>query len=91
MLASAGVDIARRFSSALVDKFAEVRWCRWGNLPHLSEGTFAVAACRVSRFITVGDHTIILGVVTDILSCHGQRPLMYRQRTFASWPEPDDQ
>lgn len=77
---------ARIFADPAVDRFGLVPWdfSPAGGMPRLIEDAFAFAECMVTRILRVGDHAVIVGMVT-----HAERqeasPLLYGMRAFASW------
>ncbi|AGM07918.1 flavin reductase family protein [Amycolatopsis keratiniphila] len=81
-LAAAGV-----FATPGDDRFARVCWEPAGGagMPWLVDDALAFAGCAVAGTIPVGDHTIVLGEVTDVRLASGD-PLLYGRRRFAVWP-----
>ena len=83
---------AALFASGAPDRFAKVRWYpapRPGG-PRLPDDARAIADCRVSHVVPVGDHTVIFGEVYRLESGDGEeprRPLLYGLRRYAAWPE----
>ena len=82
LLHSGGRQAAQIFSSAVVDRFAAVRW-QWsaGKLPWLRGDAYALAECRVAGAVVVGDHTIVLGEVVGLVAGEGD-PLLYAHRAY---------
>lgn len=88
LLHSGGQHLAELFSAPESGRFAHTNWRRTPTgLPHLAEAAFAVADCRVSELIDVGDHTLVLGEVGAIGRGDGT-PLLYGLRRFTAWPHP---
>lgn len=80
-------DLARRFATKGVAKFAGVRWRVHDGAPRLvRSGTWI--ACDVHDIITGGDHFVVHGLVesTDIAQA---APLVYERRGFGV-PQPLD-
>jgi flavin reductase (NADH) len=82
-----GRGVAELFGSGRADRFGIVEWETGGlfRLPHLKRGVTAVADCRVSRLIEVGDHTVVFGEVLDISwrSPSVCSPLLYGLRQYS--------
>ncbi|WP_415947332.1 flavin reductase family protein [Streptomyces sp. KLOTTS4A1] len=82
-----GRHAAEVFARRSENRFAEVAWAPSpeAGLPWLTEAAFVTADCRVTRLTEVGDHTVVLGEVSDVLRKPGT-PLLYGAREFAVWP-----
>lgn len=79
---------ARVFSSDVPDRFGQVSWrIPASGIPRLDDDAFAVAECRVSRLLTVGDKAVVFGEVRHIERAD-RTPLMYVHRRFAPGPVP---
>ena len=90
LLHSAAQRAAEVFSGPVPDRFAQVSWRPSpAGHPWLVDDAFALAECRVSETLTVGDHAVVLGEVCEISQITGT-PLLYGLRRFASWPRGDD-
>ncbi|MEY9874268.1 flavin reductase (DIM6/NTAB) family NADH-FMN oxidoreductase RutF [Streptacidiphilus sp. MAP12-33] len=79
------------FASGNPDRFDLAPWTSdpQAGGPHLSEDSHAVADCRISGTVRVGDHTVVFGEayrVTRPVAAH-RSPLLYGLRTYSSWPE----
>jgi flavin reductase (DIM6/NTAB) family NADH-FMN oxidoreductase RutF len=75
-------------SASATDRFRRVRWRQDPGSagPHLLDDAHAVADCRVSRSVSVGDHTVVFGEVLRA-SLHGAQPpapLLYGLRKYWS-------
>ncbi|SHF01816.1 flavin reductase family protein [Streptoalloteichus hindustanus] len=96
LLHDRGRRAAEVFSSPGLDRFAEVCWRPAGlaRLPWLAHDAFALAECRLTGTVEVGDHTLVLGEVVHVTQT-SDVPLLYGLRSFASWltdsppPRPD--
>jgi flavin reductase (DIM6/NTAB) family NADH-FMN oxidoreductase RutF len=86
VLAKEQADIARRFATSGIDRFAagDMRACELG-LPGL-EGSSVRVACSMNSLLDAGDHSILLGLVQDTY-VSDRVPLVYCDRLF-SWPLP---
>jgi flavin reductase (DIM6/NTAB) family NADH-FMN oxidoreductase RutF len=88
LLHEGGRRAAEVFSSAVPDRFDRIPWQRGrsGGL-WLMEDAFAVADCRVSEAVAIGDHVALFGEVVDVEQ-RDDTPLLYGMRRFASWARP---
>lgn len=78
---------AEVFSSHVPDRFTQVRWRRLSSgLPWLAYDAFALAECRITGSVEVGDHAVVLGQVI-VISQIPDSPLLYGGRRFLSWGE----
>ncbi|MER6046710.1 flavin reductase family protein [Streptomyces sp. NPDC001793] len=81
---------ATLFASGDPDRFDAVEWANSAEFggPHLVRDAHAVADCRVSRTLRVGDHEVIFGEIFRVQQDRPEDadPLLYGMRTFASWP-----
>ena len=78
---------AELFASGAPDRFDRVRWERqpdWGG-PHLVDDAHAVAHCRLTRTLNIGDHVVAFGEVFRLWQRAGQNPLLYGQRRYSAW------
>ncbi|MFE6049413.1 flavin reductase family protein [Kitasatospora sp. NPDC056446] len=74
--------LGRRFGSAQQDRFVGVEWrpSPVSGTPHLVDA-LAWIDCRVHEVLPGGDHTIVVGRVTDVAQCGGD-PLLYFRSQF---------
>lgn len=88
LLHERGQRAAEIFAAPVADRFAEVCWqpSPEAGLPQLTDDAFATAECQVSRLLEVGDHTMVLGMVTEVVQTPAT-PLLYGGRRFAAWPD----
>lgn len=81
---------AELFSSGDPHRFDRVVWHYESSLggPHLVFDAHAVADCKVTRTLSVGDHTVVFGEVFQVKQhTSGQpTPLLYGLRQYAYWP-----
>ena len=81
--------LSQLFASPSPDKFSRVAWRRSAStgLPWLAEDTIAHADCRLVSDVEAGDHAILIGLlVSGSPPTLDEQPLLYWQRTYASWP-----
>lgn len=82
-------DVATKFASKDIDKFATVAWVPSDNAagsPILDEHSVAYAECIVEQALEAGDHWVFIARVEGG-KLLGGAPLMYYRRTYAAWPE----
>jgi flavin reductase (DIM6/NTAB) family NADH-FMN oxidoreductase RutF len=87
-LAAGRGELATRFASHDVDRFADVRWApalAAAGCPVLVDDIVAHAECMLVQMIDAGDHFVLIGHITAG-SSNGGIPLMYLRRTYAAWP-----
>jgi flavin reductase (DIM6/NTAB) family NADH-FMN oxidoreductase RutF len=82
LLASDQSDLARRFASKAEDKFDGLGHDLPGGVPRLP-GAAGWVSCELHSELPGGDHTILLGTVTDAASS-GLAPLTYYSRSFGT-------
>lgn len=78
------VDLARRFASKNVDKFASGGFVRTPRGATVLEDALAVVECSVNRRYEAGDHMIMVGEVEQVLLADLRRPAVYFDRTFST-------
>lgn len=86
LLAADQEAVLRTFSKKNIDRFAKVDWDIACNELPLITGSFGVFECDVVQTIEAGDHTIIIGEVSQIHS-DIKEPLLYHRRTTGGIPE----
>jgi flavin reductase (DIM6/NTAB) family NADH-FMN oxidoreductase RutF len=90
LLHAGGRRAAEVFATRDADRFAMVRWRPSTDLglPWLVDDAAALAQCSVTDLRTVGDHTVVFGLVRDIVLAGQRTPLLYGLRQFTSWSAP---
>lgn len=81
--------VAELFASGATDRFERTRW-EFGSrsgVPHLVADAHAIADCRVSDTVKVGDHTVVFGEVFGVheMTADPPDPLLYGLRGYSSW------
>ncbi|WP_066255827.1 flavin reductase family protein [Neobacillus drentensis] len=77
--------LCQLFASRNSDRFSSCNWSLSSqNLPIL-ENTFAVLECKKYKQVEAGDHTILIGEVTNI-TVHEKEPMLYHRRHFGPIP-----
>jgi flavin reductase (NADH) len=89
LLAESAIPTAMRFSSASIERFADLRWVPGPatGAPLLRDDVCGAAECEVGGTIPVGDHMIVLGSVCAIHP-HQDVPLVYGQRRYGRFGPP---
>lgn len=83
LLASDQEEIARRFATRRIDRFAGLDWRYRDGLPALP-GVVARFGCDLLTDVEVGDHAVVLGTVTSTDTHPDRRPLVHQARRFHS-------
>ena len=81
LLAADQTDVAVRFASRDVDRFAGTAWSWWHGLPTL-HGALASFGCDLLTDVEVGNHAIVLGTVGAATVDPDRRPLIHQRRAF---------
>jgi flavin reductase (DIM6/NTAB) family NADH-FMN oxidoreductase RutF len=90
VLASDQADIAARFARKGIDRFAApTRWTPGADGVPLLDDVSAHLVCRPHTTVEVGDHILVVGLVTDTVLGPSGRPLLYHQGRFGRFiPHP---
>jgi flavin reductase (DIM6/NTAB) family NADH-FMN oxidoreductase RutF len=82
LLKSGQEEIARRFATSGIDRFADRSLWRPGpyGLPLLHD-TLALMICSITARVAAGDHAIVLGTPVSALQGHGE-PLLYHRSRY---------
>ena len=83
VLGSQHREMARRFAARGVDRFAGGEFGSWPgcDLPCLPDAV-AVFRCLPTAVIPAGDHDLILGALTEVLTSTADAPLLLFRRAF---------
>ncbi|WP_245656024.1 flavin reductase family protein [Microtetraspora fusca] len=83
VLASDQADVAARFATRGVDRFAHpTRWTEGRYGVPLLDDVVAHLICRADRTVEVGDHILVVGLVRATAVEGTGRPLLYHQGRF---------
>ena len=75
LLAADQADVATHFARPDLDAEAQTAGADLG-------GTLGTILCAVSARITAGDHTVVIGEVTDLVPGRDAAPLLYFQQSY---------
>ncbi|GAA0413033.1 flavin reductase family protein [Microbispora corallina] len=76
-------DLAARFAKKSIDRFAHpTRWTPGTDGVPLLDDVPAHLLCRPHHTVEVGDHFLVVGLVTSTVVSGGGRPLLYHQGRF---------
>lgn len=76
---------AELFCAPVADRFDQIHWRHSpAGYPWLIDDAFALAECRISHSVDIGDHTVVFGQVQHVIRATGI-PLLYGMRRFSSW------
>jgi flavin reductase (DIM6/NTAB) family NADH-FMN oxidoreductase RutF len=91
VLAGDQPDLAARFARKGIDRFAEpTRWRPGAGGAPLLDGVSAHLLCAPHTTVDLGDHVLVVGLVTEVSTVRGGRPLLYHQGRFGRFlPTPD--
>ncbi|MEU2063700.1 flavin reductase family protein [Streptomyces sp. NPDC013455] len=83
LLGEEHTDIARTFATSGVDRFAAHAFENWPGtaLPRLP-GAHAALRCRLADRIPVGDHQLLVGLLTGLHTGRPGRPLLWHARDY---------
>jgi flavin reductase (NADH) len=89
LLAESAIPTAVRFSSASIERFADLPWLPGPatGMPLLIDDICGAAECEVGGTIPVGDHMVVLGSVRAVGS-HQDAPLVYGRRRYGGFGPP---
>ncbi|MFI0418266.1 flavin reductase family protein [Spongiactinospora sp. 9N601] len=83
ILASEQAELAARFARKDIDRFAApTRWNRGPLGQPVLDDVSGHLFCRPRETIAVGDHFLVVGLVTDVSVRTATRPLLYHQGRF---------
>jgi flavin reductase (DIM6/NTAB) family NADH-FMN oxidoreductase RutF len=92
ILAGGQSNLANRFARRGIDRFAPPTTWHPHNqhdLPVL-DGACAQIICRPHTTLDIGDHTLVIGLVTAVDTHEGNRPLLYHQGRYGRFlPTPE--
>jgi flavin reductase (DIM6/NTAB) family NADH-FMN oxidoreductase RutF len=78
-------EISRRFATKGVDKFAGLPWHAGSNGAAILDDVLGYVECRISERHDGGDHTIVVGEITNA-SALGDRPLLFFKGKYQRLP-----
>jgi 3-hydroxy-9,10-secoandrosta-1,3,5(10)-triene-9,17-dione monooxygenase reductase component len=78
-------EISRRFATKGIEKFAGLKWSKGENGAAILNGTIGHVECKVVQSHDGGDHTIVVGEVSDAVASEG-RPLLFFHGQYKRLP-----
>ncbi|VEF46768.1 flavin reductase domain-containing protein [Bacillus freudenreichii] len=87
VLAEEQTELCRTFASRDVDRFSACDWKMSDNGLPIIEGAFGVLECETFKAIEAGDHTVLIGKVTDLIVNEEKDPMLYHRRVFGPIPK----
>lgn len=83
VLSDRHVEVARRFATHGVDRFAGTEFVNWpgSGIPYLPDA-IAVFRCNVADILAVGDHDLLVGAMADNRIAPTGKPLVWYDRDF---------
>jgi 3-hydroxy-9,10-secoandrosta-1,3,5(10)-triene-9,17-dione monooxygenase reductase component len=78
-------EVSRRFATKGIDKFAGLQWSEACNGAAILDGVIGYVACTVRQTHDGGDHTIIVGEISDA-GASGDRPLLFFRGKYQRLP-----
>ncbi|MEK4030485.1 MULTISPECIES: flavin reductase family protein [Bacillaceae] len=86
VLAGEQQELCKTFATKGVDRFGQCKWEMSENGLPIIEGAFGVFECETSQAVEAGDHTILIGNVTNIHLDKTKDPMLYHRRCFGPIP-----
>ncbi|MEK4028230.1 MULTISPECIES: flavin reductase family protein [Bacillaceae] len=86
VLAGEQQELCKTFATKGVDRFSQCKWKMSENGLPIIEGAFGVFECETFQAVEAGDHTVLIGNVTDIHLDKGKDPMLYHRRCFGPIP-----
>ncbi|MEH7276334.1 flavin reductase family protein [Neobacillus vireti] len=86
ILAGNQQQLCSTFASKNVDRFSTCNWELSENELPIIDGTFAILECKTHQTVVAGDHTILIGEVTNIRVDEEKDPMLYHRRQFGPIP-----
>ncbi|MDT9682317.1 flavin reductase family protein [Streptomyces sp. TRM76323] len=83
LLGAGQAAVAGAFASPVADRFAEVEWYVDEGLPRLRDAP-GWLVCLPKRFVTGGDHLLLLSLVARVSGARAAAPLVYGRRMFGT-------
>jgi len=85
ILAGDQQELCKTFASKNVDRFSTCKWEFSDKQLPIIEGAFAVLECETFKTIEAGDHTVLIGEVTNIKKDEKDQ-MLYHRRNFGPIP-----
>ncbi|MEU9047265.1 MULTISPECIES: flavin reductase family protein [unclassified Kitasatospora] len=87
LLHAQGRSAAELFASGAPDRFDSTEWSmpEYAAGPHLTEAAHAVADCRITQIVVVGERRMVFGEVIQVIQLADDDPLLYGSRRYGTW------
>ncbi|KMY55260.1 oxygenase [Bacillus sp. FJAT-27231] len=86
VLAGEQQELCKTFATKGVDRFSQCKWEMSENGLPIIDGAFGVFECETFKAIEAGDHTVLIGNVTNIRLDKEKDPMLYHRRCFGPIP-----
>lgn len=86
VLAEEQVELCKTFATKHPDRFSTCGWELSKNGLPIIEGVLGVFECKTFKAIEAGDHTVLIGEVTDLKVNKEKDPMLYHRRVFGPIP-----
>ncbi|MBM7647452.1 flavin reductase (DIM6/NTAB) family NADH-FMN oxidoreductase RutF [Bacillus ectoiniformans] len=86
VLAGNQQELCTTFATKGADRFNSCQWNLSKNGLPIIEGAFGVLECKTFKAVEAGDHTVLIGEVTDISIDQSKDPMLYHRRFFGPIP-----
>ena len=86
VLAGEQQELCKTFASKVEDRFSTCNWKLSSNKLPIIEEAFGVFECKTFQAIEAGDHTVLIGEVTNIQIDEEKEPMLYHRRVFGPIP-----
>lgn len=86
VLAGEQQELCQTFATKGADRFSQCKWEMSENGLPIIEGAFGVFECETFKAIEAGDHTVLIGNVTNIRLDKEKDPMLYHRRCFGPIP-----
>ncbi|MFD2114343.1 flavin reductase family protein [Paenibacillus yanchengensis] len=85
LLAADQQEVVQVFSTRHMDRFSQVAWQMSKHNVPIIAGAYATMECETVQTVEAGDHTILIGAVTE-LTAEDKQPLLYHRRQMGAIP-----
>ncbi|KIL73273.1 flavin reductase family protein [Bacillus badius] len=86
VLAGEQQELCKTFATKGVDRFSQCKWEMSETGLPIIEAAFGVFECETFQAVEAGDHTVLIGNVTNIRLDKEKDPMLYHRRCFGPIP-----